>query len=309
VDQSGNIALQLSDVGYVSLVMPLDANAGRPTGTVTRQTLDYGLADARNSLDDAGRYLVYPNIRSNESQIWVKDLTTGRARHLMTTSSSQLNPVISRDGAQVAYTVPVNGRPSGYVIALTGGTAKKLCDDCVLHGWLPDNVGILAALGDRTRSVVIDTHSGMTDEILARTDAPVGRIDVSSDGRHLAFSIAGQVWMAPFRPGSPPGKDEWQLIHRARSGSAERACGWSPDSRILYLLLESDGFRCLYGQRVDVGKGTPIGEPFLVQHLHDPRRTWGSTPLGTAIVPHAFVFTQVERSGSIWLAKAGNQQP
>jgi len=33
-----------------------------------------------------------------------------------------------------------------------------------------------------------------------------------------------------------------------------------------------------------------IGEPFNVQHLHDPRRRWGSTPYGTAIVENALVF-------------------
>jgi hypothetical protein len=38
-----------------------------------------------------------------------------------------------------------------------------------------------------------------------------------------------------------------------------------------------------------------------VQHLHDPRRRWGSTPFGTAIVRDAFVFSQVEMTGSIWL--------
>jgi hypothetical protein len=68
----------------------------------------------------------------------------------------------------------------------------------------------------------------------------------------------------------------------------------------LYLLLERDGFRDLYAQRVDTTRGTPLGEPFLVQHLHEPRRRWGSTPFGTAIVSHAFVFSQIESTGSIW---------
>ena len=44
-----------------------------------------------------------------------------------------------------------------------------------------------------------------------------------------------------------------------------------------------------------------VGEPFIVQHLHDPARRWGSTPFGNAIVSNAFVFTQVEMTGSIWL--------
>jgi hypothetical protein len=87
-------------------------------------------------------------------------------------------------------------------------------------------------------------------------------------------------------------------------GSAERPCGWSPDSRLLYLLLERDGFRDLYAQRIEAATGKPAGEPFVVAHFHDPRRRWGSTPFGSAIVRNAFVFTQVETAGSIWLLEA-----
>ncbi len=50
---------------------------------------------------------------------------------------------------------------------------------------------------------------------------------------------------------------------------------------------------------------SPVGEPFVVQHLHDPRRRWGSTPFGTAIVSRAFVFNQIESTGSIWLLDPG----
>jgi len=42
-----------------------------------------------------------------------------------------------------------------------------------------------------------------------------------------------------------------------------------------------------------------------VQHLHDPRRQWGSTPYGTAIVSNSFVFNQTETSGSTWLIYPG----
>jgi hypothetical protein len=96
--------------------------------------------------------------------------------------------------------------------------------------------------------------------------------------------------MAPVRPGSPPLESDWVTVLTKPAGSAERACGWSPDGRLMYLLLERDGFRDLYAQRIDSARGRPVGEPFVVQHLHDPRRKWGSTPAGTAIVSNAFVF-------------------
>ena len=113
------------------------------------------------------------------------------------------------------------------------------------------------------------------------------------------------MWIAPLRSGTPTGESDWVSVLTTAEGSGERACGWSPNGRLLYLLLERDGFRDLYAQQVDTTHGTPVGEPFVVQHLHDPRRRWGSTPFGTAIVSRAFVFNQNELTGSIWLLDPG----
>ena len=236
---------------------------------------------------------------------------SGRERHLVTvTPSSQLDPIISHDGMNVAYTVREGGRTvreggraAGFIIPASGGKAKKVCDECILNGWFADNRRILALNGTsgragRVRSV--DVVDGMTTDLVLDPRG-IGRADVSPDNRWLSFAARRQVWIAPLRPGHPPAETEWVSVHAMAEGSAERACGWSPDGRLLYLLLERDGFRDLYAQRVDPIRGTPVGQPFVVQHLHDPQRRWGSTPFGTAIVNNAFVFNQIEMTGSIWL--------
>jgi hypothetical protein len=56
---------------------------------------------------------------------------------------------------------------------------------------------------------------------------------------------------------------------------------------------------------VDPAPGCASGEPFVVQHIHDPRRRWGSTPYGTAIADNAFVFHQTEMTGRLWLLTPG----
>lgn len=302
IDGASRIAFRVAAEVAVSLRLPLDSNTGRTRGAVVRETAAAGgEANGRNSLDDAGRLLVYPKARSNESEIWVKDLATGQERHLATTPPAQLNPIVSHRGAQIAYTVSERGVDSGYVIPLAGGTARKVCDGCTLFGWLADDRRILTLNAAGVRVRLVDVDSSTSVDVL--DDPSVGRVDISPDGRWLAFSSAAGIWNAPFTPGRP-------IADRARipvltgrpfEGSAERPCGWSPDSRLLYLLLERDGFRDLFAQRIDPAKGTPSGEPFLVQHLHDPRRRWGSTPYGTAIVSNSFVFNQTETTGSIWL--------
>jgi hypothetical protein len=176
-----------------------------------------------------------------------------------------------------------------------------------LQGWLADNRRILALARRGTAGLIlaIDVVDGAAVDLVVNPASAVGRADVSPAGRWISFQSAGQVWIAPLRPGDPHVQQEWVLVLRRAGDSAERACGWSPDGRLLYLLLEGDGFRDLYAQRVDTTRGIPVGEPFIVQHLHEPSRRWGSTPFGTAIVSNAFVFSQVEMTGSIWLLDPG----
>jgi hypothetical protein len=173
----------------------------------------------------------------------------------------------------------------------------------VVHGWSGDNRRIVALDGrGRSRRVRMIDIVDRTEVTLAESStANIGRVDLSPDGRWLALSGSRGLWLAPMRPGNPPGEGEWINVIDRPENSAERACGWSPDSRLLYLLLERDGFRDLYAQRIDAARGTPLGQPFVVQHLHDPRRRWGSSPFGSAVVRTAFVFSQVEITGSIWL--------
>ena len=75
----------------------------------------------------------------------------------------------------------------------------------------------------------------------------------------------------------------------------------SPDGRLLYVLLERDGFRCLYAMKIDPGTGRPLGEPFVVAHFHDASRRWGSTGLGSAVASNLFVANLTEEKSNIWM--------
>jgi hypothetical protein len=107
------------------------------------------------------------------------------------------------------------------------------------------------------------------------------------------------TFVAPLYPDRATPRQEWIAV-QAHVG-AERSAGLSPDGRLLYLLLERDGFRCLYALRVDPANGHPIGEPFLVQHFHDPSRQWGSTGYGSATVTGMFVADLSEIKGNVWM--------
>ncbi|HEX5108768.1 MAG TPA: protein kinase [Vicinamibacterales bacterium] len=309
-DEAGRIVFQAADEAAVSLTLKLEPNTGKVLeSTIVRQTYDAGGREARNSLDQTGRLLAFARIKKDERQFWVKDLKTGQERPVISVQDGA--PTISPDGTTIAYVVSEKGVQAGYTVRVSGGMATKLCEPCILHGWLHDSRRILATHPADSRVIVIDTADNTTQDLIVRPSIALGRLILSKDERWLAIDEVEPVgrnsqgplhiWLAPVHPDRPSFESEWVKIRTKLPGSAERACGWSPDGQLLYLLLERDGFRDLYAQRIDRARGTTVGQPFLVQPLNDPRRRWGSTPLGSAIVSDAFVFNQVEQTGQIWL--------
>src|SRR4029450_12007136 len=57
-------------------------------------------------------------------------------------------------------------------------------------------------------------------------------------------SRVDQTYVAPFLGAKVIREEDWRAVFTT-ARSEERICGWSPDSRLLYFLLERDGFRCL----------------------------------------------------------------
>jgi hypothetical protein len=112
-------------------------------------------------------------------------------------------------------------------------------------------------------------------------------------------SRVDQTYVAPFLGAKVIREEDWRAVFTT-ARSEERICGWSPDSRLLYFLLERDGFRCLYALRLDPRTGLAEGDMFEVQHFHDPSREWGSTGYSSAVVNGLFLFNQVGLTGNIW---------
>jgi Tol biopolymer transport system component len=300
-DANGRVAFQVEEANNVSLTLPLDPLNGKALGPPVRRTTDRLMADGRNSLDAIGRLLAYPRRNGTQSEIWLKDLTTGAERPVITTPLGQLNPVLSPDGRQVGYTLLEQGRGTGYIVGVGGGTPRRICVGCNLQGWFSDNRRILTVSRDPNRVGVVDTVDATATDALIATSGNIGRVDVTRDSRWYAFVTEGHIWIAPVRAPKPTDRSEWIRTLPLVPDAADRTCGWSPDGRLLYLLLERDGFRDLYALRVDPATGRASGEPFVVHHIHDPRRRWGSTPYGTAIADNAFVFHQTEMTGRLWL--------
>lgn len=200
----------------------------------------------------------------------------------------------------------------GYVIETTGGAPRRVCENCEIYQWSRDNRQIFIveegavitrlnlATGARTRVVAASVSATAADAAGAGIDRPL----LSPNERWMVFNSRRKVFVAPIYSDRQTPEHEWLTVHS--STGAERSAGLSPDGRLLYLLLERDGFRCLYALRLDPIIGRPAGEPLLVHHFHDSSRQWGSTGFGSATVTGIFVAFLHEASGNIWMTTIGS---
>jgi len=150
---------------------------------------------------------------------------------------------------------------------------------------------------------VVDVQSGAMSDVVVSDIA--GRPMPTRDGRWLAISGNNRARIAPLAPGMVVTAESGETFDLGGGAIIDgRHAGWSPDGRLLYLLLGLDGFRCLYALRFDPERGKPVGEPFAIHHFHDAKGGVSSTSEGTAIVDRAFVYNAYETTGSIWLMDA-----
>jgi hypothetical protein len=145
----------------------------------------------------------------------------------------------------------------------------------------------------------LDVATGNSTLLLEGAEA-MDRVSFGPNGRWMTFNVTQHVYLAPVHPDRASSKDEWTSI--VSTTGAGRTAGLSPDGSLLYVLLETDGFRCLYGVRLDPKTGQSRGSPFLIAHFHDAARHWGSTGLGSAAVKGLFVAELYETTSNIWMA-------
>ena len=112
------------------------------------------------------------------------------------------------------------------------------------------------------------------------------------------IGIARDHIVTQLSPGATPPAEAWQQVDEPTITG--RPAGWSPDSRVLYLLLDTDGFRCLWAQRGDAS-GRLEGKPYAVRHFPGANESNFGTSFGNAITGQGFVIDGTRRVGNVWL--------
>jgi hypothetical protein len=305
------------DVTFARLVIQRQverASLVDPLEPVTRLYADSGSTTWRASGTSDGSLIVFERAVGAAREIWTKDTSSGRQDLVVRVPTGDaLNATVSSDGARIAYTQDSGGTGdatgTGYVIETSGGVPRKVCDGCLLHGFLADNRQVLVALDDGHAIRVIDVRTAEArDLVIAEDGTRLNRPHASPDDRWLAFrrlrGASGKTAVARLGLDRPVPADSVEAVDEPTASG--RPAGWSLDSRILYLLLDTDGFRCLWGQRVDPAMGTLVGKPFVARHFHAANGV--STSFGNAINASGFLYEASDSTSNLWNLSASEQR-
>jgi hypothetical protein len=291
-DGSGTIVFTMVEAPRVIERVPLQAE-----GPAVVLHTDARTGASRPSQTPDGSQILYDRYVNGATEFWLKP-DGGADRLLLREPRGAANEVISPDAKRIAYTAgPDLPAPEGYTYKVAGGVPSRICSGCEVWGFFSDSRHILILDEARTRLRALDLESG-DSRVILKSETLIGRIHMSPDDRRMAFNFEGKQWIAPIYPDRPTPQAEWRKVDEQTVGP--RACGWSMDSQVAYLLLDTDGFRCLWGQRVDPKTAVLIDKPFAVRHFHHTVSQEFSTTFGNAISAQGFLYGGVTLKGNIF---------
>jgi len=252
-----------------------------------------------------GSRIVFERSAVGSREIWLKETVTGRQEMVVRVSSqAPLNPTVSPDGARIGYTNGSNAigntTGTGYVVETSGGVPRRICERCEVHGFLADNQHLLTVLDDGHAIQLIDLRGGRARDVVVSSDGRLDRPHASPDDRWLAFRRqregSGQISVVRLATDRPTNADQLETIDQPTTTG--RPTGWALDSKVLYLLLDTDGFRCVWGQRIDTATGALSGQPFAVRHFHNTSGM--STSFANAITTGGFIYEAANETANLW---------
>ena len=279
--------------------LPLDLDRGTAKGALERTTQGPAWRE-HASLSKNGRYLAFASNQTGPTNIWMRDLATGKESSVAGPSFTQRFPVLNASGARIAFSVYEKDKRVVYVSA-PGGTPEKLCEGCLrATDWSRDEKTLLVFGGNPYQINLLDLASHQQTPLLKHPTYNLLYSRFSPDNRWVGFTARIQpnrerITVAPVGGPKPVPESAWITI---AEGGPEDWANWSPDGKTLYFTSARDGHYCLWGQRIDATSRRPVGDPFAVLHLHGrvSYRQGGWSAAGGRIA-----LQLVEATGNIWM--------
>lgn len=271
-----------------------------------------------------GSLLAFRSNRTGTSEIWSKDLVSGRLVNLTDNPKASVSmPLISHDGSRVAFqqreplgTVARKRIPQGqekralYLVPSKGGSPEQICEDCgAPQTWWPDDSRLLflRPQGNRTTIHLLDLATRRHRLWLEHPEFPIYVPRLSHDAKWLVCkadldSRRTRLWVIPLRADNPTPVAEWIPVTEGQQW--DDLPRWSTNDRTIYFTSNRDGFRCIWAQRLHPSSKRPVGDPYAVRHFHDLHLTMLSLSLAElqlSLARDKLVFPLAELRGNVWM--------
>jgi eukaryotic-like serine/threonine-protein kinase len=257
-----------SEFTYNVWVLPFDLDKGQPKGKLERLT-NAMYAGEGVSLSRDGRTLAFSSNQTGILNIWLRQPDDQQSL-LASSQYVQRFPAISPTGDKIAFS---SFEPDKRVLYLStpGRSPEALCDNCIrATDWSSNEKTLLVFSESPYQINLLDIATHQQTPLLKRTGSNLLYGRFSPDNRWVSFTMRIQpnrawIMLAPIDGPRPVPEDAWIKIAEV---GAEDWANWSPDGKTLYFTSPTDGYTCLWGQRIDAESHHPLGEPFAVQHFH-----------------------------------------
>ncbi len=311
--RDGRIVYARSEVTY-DLYSVRIAEGKEPAQDLRRHTSEAGLS-FRPAIHPTGNMGVWEKLRSgSEDEVWYFDLLSGARQKLgRDDARSYSHALISPDGHWAAYRVTEPGLQPIYLQLVTGGPAKRICDNCgTPSDFSADGRHLFYVTGGRPASVgLLDVASGEHSDLFKHPSYDLfgarARLNSSGDGWVAFYADNGprtrQILLAPLRGFRPAPQEDWIAV--TDGAHWDQSPAWAADGRTLYYVSRHDGFACIMARAINPASGQPSGPSWAVQHFHSPIQTLmrsmnrrGADALWVA--GKRIFFTLDHRSSDLW---------
>ncbi len=226
-----------------------------------------------NELSPDGKYvaLAIPDQQAGTFDIWILEIERNLLTRLTFETETELRPIWSPDGKQVAFSSDAPGRSNIYLKPVSGaGASERLFEspnDCYVTSWSPDGKTICYTEVDSTGSISIGLYRLGSDggpQTYRETSFNQGRAAFSPDGRWLAYMSNETGAWEVFVESLEPGGGRWRVssqggMYPGWSHAGDRLYYMNPSGDLLAAEISTSEEGVRFGQTITVTQGLEVG--------------------------------------------------
>jgi len=282
--------------------LPIDAS-GHATGKPVQLTKSRAFL-VQPALSRDGKTVAFVMAHTGRDELQVMRLGNETATPATIQTGLLHHPVFSPDGSKLSYETD----KTAFEIETHGGAAANIFknEDGYVSDWSPDGRRFLwiSRSPDQPPLAVVDRATLTRTLVLSAPGCNRYQAHFSPNEEYVTFNVLqhdhSRIYAARLRTDGVLQSNWIPLTDGATWDDKPRL---SADGKLLFYISESDGFACIWVQRLGSDMH-PEGRPEPVFHSHSLRRSLSGAGLGDLelnVSRDMLVFTQGDTLGNIWV--------